>query len=126
MRLYVTGGNNTVYNTTALEQVLSGFNPGGFTISGEDNNFTNISALLSELFATEEFSKVKGEALNLSMDVKKQFEKQFENMFENYPVVFRSEVEELYKTIYDLKKTVKDLQNKLGVSAEEVSKSKKK
>ena len=82
--------------------------------------------LLSELFATEEFSKVKGEALNLSMDVKKQFEKQFENMFENYPVVFRSEVEELYKTIYDLKKTVKDLQNKLGVASEEASKSKKK
>lgn len=88
--------------------------------------------LLSELFATEEFSKIKGEALNLSMDVKKQFETQFENMFENYPVVFRSEVEELYKTIYDLKKTVKDLQTKIALSGadlledEKTAKSKKK
>jgi polyhydroxyalkanoate synthesis regulator phasin len=72
--------------------------------------------LFAELFASDEFSKVKGEALNLSMDVKKHFEKQFEQMFENYPVVFKSEVEELQKTIYDLKKQVKELQTKLSIS----------
>lgn len=71
--------------------------------------------LFSDLFASEEFSKVKGEALNLSMDVKKHFEKQFEGTFENLPVVFKSEIEELHKTIYDLKKQVKDLQSKLTV-----------
>jgi hypothetical protein len=87
---------------------------------------------LAELFATEEFSKIKAETLSLSMDVKKQFEKQFENVFENYPVVFRSEIEELYKTIYDLKKTVKDLQTKLALTGTELleddktSKTKKK
>lgn len=75
--------------------------------------------LFSELFASEEFSKVKGEALNLSMDVKKHFEKQFENTFSNFPVVFKSEVEELEKTIYDLKKQVKDLQNKLALQGGE-------
>lgn len=74
-------------------------------------------ALFAELFASDEFSKVKGEALNLSMDVKKHFEKQFEQMFENYPVVFKSEVEELQKTIYDLKKQVKELQTKLSISS---------
>ncbi len=72
--------------------------------------------LLAELLATEEFSKMKSETVNLGMDVKKQFESQFENVFGNYPVVFRSEIEELYKTIYDLKKTVKDLQNKLALN----------
>lgn len=71
--------------------------------------------LFSDLFATEEFSKVKGEALNLSMDVKKHFEKQFENVFELYPVVFKSEMEEVYKTVHDLKKTVKELQTKLAM-----------
>ncbi|WP_317899778.1 poly(R)-hydroxyalkanoic acid synthase subunit PhaE [Aurantibacillus circumpalustris] len=70
--------------------------------------------LFTELFASEEFSKVKGEALNLSMDVKKHFEKQFESTFSNMPVVFKSEIEELQKTIYDLKKQVKDLQAKGG------------
>ncbi|MBA3664549.1 MAG: hypothetical protein H0W61_10120 [Bacteroidetes bacterium] len=77
--------------------------------------------VFSELFATEEFSKVKGEALNLSMDVKKHFEKQFEQMFESYPVVFKSEVEELQKTIYDLKKQVKELQTKVSISSVETS-----
>jgi polyhydroxyalkanoate synthase subunit PhaE len=73
--------------------------------------------LFTELFASEEFSKVKGEALNLSMDVKKHFEKQFESTFANFPIVFKSEVEDLQKTIYDLKKQVKDLQSKSSVSA---------
>jgi len=70
--------------------------------------------LFTELFASEEFSKVKGEALNLSMDVKKHFEKQFESTFANMPVVFKSEIEELQKTIYDLKKQVKELQSKFS------------
>ncbi|MCW3076595.1 MAG: hypothetical protein JWO32_1204 [Bacteroidetes bacterium] len=76
----------------------------------------NNEQAFAELFASDEFSKVKGEALNLSMDVKKHFEKQFEQMFESYPVVFKSEVEELQKTIYDLKKQVKDLQTKASVA----------
>jgi len=71
--------------------------------------------MFSELFATDEFSKVKAEALNLSMDVKKHFEKQFENVFEQYPIAFKSEMEEIYKTMHDLKKTVKELQTKLAM-----------
>lgn len=71
--------------------------------------------LFTELFASEEFSKVKGEALNLSMDVKKHFEKQFESTFANTPLVFKSEVEELQKTVYDLKKQIKELQTKLAL-----------
>jgi hypothetical protein len=71
--------------------------------------------LFSELFATDEFSKVKGEALNLTMDVKKHFEKHFENVFEQFPIMFKSEMEEVYQTIHDLKKTVKELQTKLAM-----------
>jgi hypothetical protein len=69
----------------------------------------------AELFATDEFSKIKADALSLSMDVKKHFEKQFENVFEQYPIAFKSELDEVYKTIYDLKKTVKELQTKLAM-----------
>lgn len=82
--------------------------------------------LFTELFASEEFSKVKGEALNLSMDVKKHFEKQFENVFANTPVVFKSEVEELQKTIHDLKKQVKDLQSKIAMGGSELFEEEKK
>ncbi|HXB39324.1 MAG TPA: poly(R)-hydroxyalkanoic acid synthase subunit PhaE [Bacteroidia bacterium] len=72
-------------------------------------------SLFTDLFASEDFSKVKGELINVSMDVKKHFEKQFENVFNVYPVVFRSEVDELYQTIHDLKKQVKALETRLAV-----------
>lgn len=77
--------------------------------------------LFTELFASEEFSKVKGDALNLSMDVKKHFEKQFEQVFESYPVVFKTEVEELQKTVYELKKQVKELQSKLAMGGSDLT-----
>jgi polyhydroxyalkanoate synthase subunit PhaE len=81
------------------------------------NEWVKVSEqLFADFLATDEFSRIKSETINLGMDVKKQFEKQFENVFGNYPVVFRSEIEELYKTIYDLKKTIKDLQNKLSLT----------
>lgn len=69
----------------------------------------------SDLFATDEFSKVKADALTLTMDVKKHFQKQFENVFEQYPIAFKSEMEEVYKAVHDLKRTVKDLQTKLAM-----------
>lgn len=100
------------------------------------NEFIKINEqLFGELFASDEFSKVKGDALNLGMDVKKHFEKQFENVFGQYPVVFRSEIEDLYKTIYDLRKQLKDLQTKMAMNnaasvelfdEEKTSKTKKK
>jgi hypothetical protein len=84
--------------------------------------------LFTELFSGEDFSKIKGETLNLSMEVKKYFESQFESSFRNYPIVFKSELEDLHKTIYDLRKQVKDLQSKLSMqepAEEEKKKSKK-
>lgn len=71
--------------------------------------------LLTELFASEAFSEVKGEALNLTNELKLQFEKQFETTFSVYPFVFKSEVAELEKTVYDLKKQIKELQAKLAI-----------
>jgi hypothetical protein len=73
----------------------------------------------TDLYSSEEFSKLKSELLSISADVKRTFEKQFESQFQVYPVVFRSEVEELHKTIYDLKKQVKALEAKLSVNAAE-------
>ncbi len=68
----------------------------------------------TELFASDEFSKLKGDVMNIGMDVKSHFEKQFENTFSGYPVAFRSEVDELTKTIHDLKKQVKTLETRLA------------
>jgi hypothetical protein len=69
--------------------------------------------LFTDLFGSEDFSKVKGETLNLSMEVKKYFESQFENSFGNFPLVFKSQLDELNKTIYSLRKQVKEMQAKM-------------
>lgn len=79
--------------------------------------------LLTELFSTESFSKLKAEVLNLSMDIKRYFEKQMEKSLEFYPVAKTSEVEEVYKTIHDLQKQIKSLEQKLELIIEEDKKS---
>lgn len=70
--------------------------------------------IYTEFFASDEFSAAKSELLSLSLGVKKDLETQFEVNFETYPIIFRTEMDELYKTIHDLKRTVKDLESKLA------------
>jgi BMFP domain-containing protein YqiC len=70
--------------------------------------------LYTDLFSSDEFSKIKAEVTNLGMDVKKHFENQFEHVFNVYPVVFRSEVDELTKTVHDLKKHIKTLETRMA------------
>jgi polyhydroxyalkanoate synthase subunit PhaE len=98
----------------------------GATESQSFNEFYNEWVKMNEkayadLYSSEEFSKLKSELLSVSADVKRTFEKQFENQFSVYPVVFRSEVEELHKTIYDLKKQVKALEAKLSADSVELA-----
>ncbi len=81
--------------------------------------------LLTELFATEYFSKLKSDILNLSMDIKTFFEKQFEQALVLYPIAKTSEIEELYKIIHDLKKQVKNMEQKIELIIEEDKKSRK-
>lgn len=66
-----------------------------------------------DLFNSEAYSKLKGDLLADGMAAKKLMEKQYENYFENTPFIFRTEMDELYKTIHDLKKKVRDLESRL-------------
>jgi len=70
--------------------------------------------MYTELFATDEFSKLKAELTTLSMEIKKNLELQFENRMEHFPIVVKSEINDLYKTIHDLKKTIKTLESKFN------------
>lgn len=75
----------------------------------------------TKLFSTEEFSKLKGELTTLSLDIKKNLESQFENKIETLPLVVKSELNELYQTIHDLKKTIKNLENKVNATEKVVA-----
>lgn len=69
--------------------------------------------VFGELFQSEEYSKFQAEFTNVTMTVKKGVEKQMEKMLENVPVITRTEMDDLYKTVYELKKHIKTLERKI-------------
>ncbi len=71
-----------------------------------------------ELFETDEYSKLMAEVSALQLRIKKAVETQMEKMFVNVPVATRSEMDEVYQTIYDLKKQVRQLQSMLELDTE--------
>jgi len=86
-----------------------------------------------ELFNSDDFSALKAEVTSLSLAIKKDLETQFETQMAVYPFVFKSDMNEVYQTIHDLKNKVKALEAQLvAVKAstveldeeEEVSKTK--
>ncbi len=58
------------------------------------------------LFETDEYSKVQGEVAALSHKLKHATAVMMEKAMENLPVVTRTEMDELYKAFYDLRKNV--------------------
>ena len=66
-----------------------------------------------DLFETDEYSKLMSEVSSLELRIKKAVQKQTEKMFDNVPVATRSEMDEVYQTIHDLKTQVRQLQSML-------------
>src|SRR5690606_24301006 len=63
-----------------------------------------------ELFESEEYSKQMAEVNALQLKLRKDIELQMEKFMVGVPVATRSEMDELYKTIYELKKQVRELE----------------
>lgn len=83
--------------------------------------------VFEKLMKGEKFSKLQAEMAEAGLKLKMDFEKLMEMAFEGYPIVFRSEVDELHKTIHDLKTQVRDLEKKLKTkTAPKASKTSKK
>ncbi len=62
-----------------------------------------------ELFESEEYSKAMAEVSAMQLTLRKDIEKQMEQYMVGIPVATRSEMDELYKIIYDLKKELREL-----------------
>lgn len=67
------------------------------------------------LFESEEYSKIMGETSAMQMKLRKDIEGQLEKFMVGIPVATRSEMDEMYKTIYDLKKQVRQLEKMLEI-----------
>ncbi|MEO6692337.1 MAG: poly(R)-hydroxyalkanoic acid synthase subunit PhaE, partial [Saprospiraceae bacterium] len=65
----------------------------------------------SELFNSDTYSKLMTEVSSLQMRIKNQLDLQMEKMLSSHlPIATRTELNEVYKYIYDLKKTVHNLE----------------
>ncbi|MCX6352673.1 MAG: hypothetical protein NTX03_12570 [Bacteroidetes bacterium] len=77
-----------------------------------------IDAHYVNYFETEEYSKLQAEVTSMGFRLKKQVNNQMESALSNLPLVNRTEMDELYKTIQDLKKKVNTLEKELAKKAE--------
>jgi polyhydroxyalkanoate synthase subunit PhaE len=65
------------------------------------------------LFQTEDFSKKQGALLDAAVNVRQHFFKLMELYLFDFPIVVRSEMDDLYKTVYDLKRKVRNLEKQI-------------
>jgi len=76
------------------------------------------------LFEGDEYSKLMAEVSAMQLTLRKDIELQMEKSMTGIPVATRSEMDELYKTIYDLKKQVRQLEKMMEFDSEEVAEEK--
>ncbi|OJW83658.1 MAG: hypothetical protein BGO69_05010 [Bacteroidetes bacterium 46-16] len=69
------------------------------------------------LFESDEYSKLMAEVSAMQLKLRKDIENQMEKFMVGIPVATRSEMDELYKTIYDLKKQVRQLEKMLDIDS---------
>jgi tRNA A37 threonylcarbamoyladenosine modification protein TsaB len=68
----------------------------------------NSDTVFVELFNSDEYSKIMTETSSLQMKIKAAIEAQMEKMFFSHlPIATRTQMDEVYKSIYDLKKEVR-------------------
>jgi len=71
--------------------------------------------VFTELFESDEYSKIMTEVSSLKQRIKAAVDIEMEKtFFVNMPVATRTEMDEVYKTIYELKKTVRNLERALA------------
>lgn len=81
-----------------------------------------LEGIFDSYFATPEYAKLLGQLSTAAMEYKIEMQKLIEKYLEDTPIVTRSEINSLYKTIYELKKELKALkkaQNEASVPAAE-------
>ena len=94
------------------------------------NDFYNEWSSINEqefvsMFNTDEYAALQAELIKLNSELNQAYEKQMENYLRPFPVVFRSQLDDLYKVNHDLKsrldnleKMYSDLQESVRMSAE--------
>jgi|GEM_PF-2957737 len=113
--MYTTGAKNfEKFVFENYEEVKKGADLGNYQQVFQAWVAKNEEAFVG-LFRTEEYSKLQGELLDLGLELKNGFEKIAETYLASLPIMLRSEADELYQTIYELKKRVRQLEKEAGI-----------
>jgi hypothetical protein len=64
-----------------------------------------------DLFNTDEYAALQGELLELQVKLSRSYEKQMETFLQPFPVVLRSQLEDLYKMNHELRTRINDLES---------------
>ena len=79
-----------------------------------------LEKIFDSYFATPEYTKLLGQLSTAAMEYRIEMQNLLERYLADTPIVTRSEINSLYKTIYDLKKEIKTMKKaqKEAASAE--------
>ncbi len=112
--IYVTGQTaiDTIV-TEIFETLKQGDDPGDFD-TFFDHWIAKNEATFQTLFQTEEFSEIQHHMMKSYLEFKNHMSKQVELYLADYPIPVRSEMNDLYRTIYELKKRLKFLEKKIN------------
>ncbi|RNI27554.1 hypothetical protein EFA69_15630 [Rufibacter immobilis] len=85
------------------------------TMVTDFNQFYNEWSTINEreyvaLFNTDEYAALQAELIKLNSDLNKMYERQMEAFLQPYPVVFRSQLEEVYKVNHELRSRINTLE----------------
>lgn len=121
--MYATGikGMETL-SETMYAKMRKGEDMSSFSTIYQDWLNTNDKEFVA-LFETEEYSKLMSEVSALQLTLKKKIENQVEKSMEHLPLINRTEMDELYKTVQELKSRInileKQIDNEAVVAVEE-------
>jgi hypothetical protein len=73
-----------------------------------------------DLFNTDEYAAVQGELLQLQVKLTRSYEKQMETFLQPFPVVLRSQLEEVYKTNHELRTRINELERMMAELQEQM------
>lgn len=73
-----------------------------------------------ELFKTDSFARLQGEVVDAQVRFKKRYDEWLEEFFRLLPVPTNNEMDSLYKTVYDLKKTIREQGKKIDKLCEKL------
>ncbi len=84
------------------------------------NEWMNISdKVYVNLFESNDYSQLMAEVGAMQMKLRKDIELATEKMFADVPVATRSQMDDVYKTVYELKKRVRQLEKMLDLESDE-------